>query len=217
MIRIPLRLLVAVALTALGLALLIWSFSAPERIVRRRVILPKQMMVAGAAMPETRRLILEYPATIRAGEADRLRLDFEVQENATDAGIVNAYETYQVIAESRLEMAGMNLRPAGSVSEALLPGQRVTFFWSVRPDEVGKTQGTVWLYLRFIPKAGGPEIRQPISAQTIEIESTTFLGLRAEAATVLGVMGLLIGVALSFSFLVDGIKWILKKNNRSAI
>lgn len=212
MIRIPIRLILSIAVTALSLTLLIWSFTTPERIVRHQVIQPKQMQVSAAAVPETRLLTLEYPAAIRADESDRLQLTVKMQEKTAAAGISNAYETYQVLAETRFDMAGMNVRPAGAVSEPMLPGQNVTFFWSVRPGEVGKSQGTVWLYLRFIPKDGGPEIRQAISAQAIEIESTTFFGLRTESALPLGMLGIFIGVILGFSYFVNGIRKLTTKS-----
>lgn len=210
-----LRLIVAVSLAALSLTLLIWGITTPQRTVRRQVIQPAQMQLAdessAAAVPETRLLTLEYPPSIRAGESDRLQMTVEVQQQAQAAGLPNVYETHQVFAETHLDMGGINLQPSSTVSEPMRKGQPVTFFWSVHPGETGHFQGTIWLYLRFIPKAGGPEIRRAISAQTIEIESTSFLGLRSEAALPLSIWGIFLSALLGFSFVVDGVKWLFKK------
>lgn len=210
-----LRLIVAISLAALSLTLLIWGIVAPQRTVRRQMIQPGQMQLAdvpsSATVPETRLLTLEYSPNMRAGESDRLQMIVEVQQQAQAAGLPNVYETHQVFAETHLDMGGINVQPSGTISEPMLKGQSVTFFWSVHPAETGHFQGTVWLYLRFIPKAGGPEIRRAISAQTIEIESTSFLGLRSETALPFSIWGIFLSALLGFSFLIDGVKWLLKK------
>lgn len=206
-----LRLILAIGIASLSLALFIWSLSDPEQIVQHQVIQPNQMQLAAAAIPETRLLTLEYPATIRAGESGRMQLTVEVQQTAPAAQIANVYDTHQVIAETHLDMAGMNIRPSGTTSEPMPQGQHVTFYWDVRPGETGRFQGTAWLYLRFIPKDGGAEIRQAISAQTIETESTTFFGLRAAEARPLGLMGIFISSLLGFSFFVDALKWLWQR------
>lgn len=210
--RVPLRLIVSLSCAALSATLLTWGLIAPPHVTRRQVIQPNQMQLPnGQSVPETRLLTLDYSVAIRSGDADRLRLTVEVQEKATATGSANVYETHQVFAETRLEMAGMNAVPAGTVSEPLVPGQSVSFFWSVRPSEVGRSEGTIWLYLRFVPKDGGPEIRQPISAQVIEIESVTLLGVHASAARPLGVLGVFVSVVLGFSYLMEGVRWMEKR------
>jgi len=137
-------------------------------------------------------LTLEFPPVLRAGDADVVRLTLEVDSqgnltptaeingNTTTGEVIvipNLYETHNVLAEARLDMAGMEVSPAGIVSETLLPGQKLLFYWSIRSGEVGKSRGTVWFYLRFGQKDGSPESRQALSAQVIEIETQTFFGL----------------------------------------
>ena len=224
MSRIPLRLILAIVVTALSLTLLIWSLSSPARAIRRQSIQPTQMQLPTPlavatqsaaqplpAVPETRSLSVDYPLAIRAGEADRMRLTVEMDKQAQAAGIPNVYDTHDVLAEARLEMGGMQVRPPDTVSEPLFPGQSVTFFWSVLPTETGRFKGTLWFYLRFVPKNGGPEVRQAISAQEIEIESTTLFGLRAEAARGLGLAGAFFSTLLDLPFLIDALKWLWKK------
>lgn len=178
------------------------------------------------AIPEMRMLTLEYPAKIKAGDSDVVRLTLEVDEQGNLTPTVSAqgkviqgqvvvipnlYETHNVLAEARLDMAGMDIRPSETVSEPLLPGQKVSFYWSVLPPGVGYFKGTVWFYLRFIPKAGGAESRQAISAQSIEIESTTFFGLGAKPARWFGVIGSVLSSVLGLPFLEAILQWLWKR------
>jgi len=177
------------------------------------------------AIPEMRMLTLEFPPTIRAGDSDIVRLTLEINDNgnitptASVAGnqtvgqvvtIPNLYETHNVLAEARLDMAGMDIRPNDVITETLLPNQKVTFYWSLLPAEVGKYKGTVWFFLRFVPKAAGVESRQALSAQVIEIESTSLFGLRAAPARWLGVAGTFISSILGFPFLESILKALWK-------
>ena len=129
-------------------------------------------------------------------------------------GGADVYAANTVIAEARLDLGGMNVQPAETVSEPLLPGRGVTFFWSVQPVETGRFSGTVWFYLRFIPKNGGPERRQTISAQAIEIESGTLFGIHPEPARWLGMASAFLASLFGTPFLVDALKWLSKRRKR---
>ena len=91
--------------------------------------------------------------------------------------------------------------PADIVSTALVEGGDATFYWEVNPRETGDLRGTVWLYLRLVPKAGGEEMRQPVSAQLIEISSKSVLGRTGSEARAAGVVGLIVGLALGIPFI----------------
>lgn len=181
------------------------------------------------AIPETRRLTLEYPPKIRTGDSDRVRLTLEVDslgnvtptaevQGNTVAGqvvqIPDLYDTHNVIAEARLDLAGPQVQPPNAIDEPLLPGQSVTFFWSVRPTESGTYRGTVWLFLRFVDKTTGEESRQALSAQTLDMEATNFLGLSGGTARAAGGLGTFLGGVLGFPFLDDALKWIWKRLRR---
>ena len=182
------------------------------------------------AIPESRRLTLEFPPVIRTGDSARIRLQLEVdaQGNVTPTAVVegnvvkgevvqipNLYETHNVIAEARLDMAGMEVQPSGTISEPLSQGQSVTFYWSVRPTESGKYEGTVWLHLLFVPRDGGEESRIPVSAQFLEIESKSFMGfLDGGTARSIGALGSLVGSVVGFPFVDDLVKWLWGKIRR---
>jgi hypothetical protein len=185
------------------------------------------------AILETRRLTFEYPPVMRTGDSARIRMQLEVDDhgNITPTAIVegnivvgevieipNLYETHLVVAEARLDMAGMEVQPPGLISEPLTPGKSVTFYWSVRPEESGRYEGTAWLYLRFIPMTtlnGEQESRIAVSAQFLEIESRSFMGfLKGSTARGIGTLGSLIGSVLGFPFVDDFAKWIWGKIRR---
>jgi len=168
------------------------------------------------SVPENRILSLDYPQRIRIGDSDVIRLTLDMDndgklltsvadgEEMSKGEIItskNLYDTYNVFAEARLDMAGVNTRPSNTISETLLPGQKITFFWSVLPEDVGSYKGTVWFYLRFLPKSGGEEIRQALSAQSIVLEVTSFFGLSGSSTRWLGVISLVISILLGIPFI----------------
>jgi hypothetical protein len=176
------------------------------------------------AILESRRLTLEYPPKIRTGDSDVIRLTLEVdnlgnitptaeiQGNTVKGEVVqipNLYETHNVIAEARLDLAGPEVRPSEAVSEPLLEGQSVTFYWSVRPVSSGTFRGTAWLFLNFKDKVSGVESRKAISAQPVQIEATSFLGLDGNIARTAGGVGSAVGAVLGFPFASDILKWLV--------
>jgi hypothetical protein len=187
-------------------------------------------ITAQPAIPERRRLTLEFPPLIRTGDSDLVRLTLEVDDlgNLTPTAeigghevtgeiveIPNLYESHQVIAEARFDIAGMEVRPADLVSEALTPGNSVTFRWSIRPPDVGTYRGTIWLYLRFVDKQNSEESRNTLAAQLVEIEAVNFLGFSGEFARTTGVIGSVVGTIIGFPFFEDIIKLFLKRRNKT--
>lgn len=181
---------------------------------------------AQPAIPERRRLTLEFPPRIRAGDSDVVRLTLEVDDlgNVTPTAevggnvvtgevieIPNLYETHNVIAEARFDIAGVRVSPPDLVSQPLAQGQSVSFYWSILPDGVGVYRGTIWLYLRFVNRVSGEESQRAVSAQPVEIEAVNFLGLSAGLARSFGVVGSIAGTIIGFPFLEDIIKFLFGK------
>lgn len=181
------------------------------------------------ALPERRRLTIEFPPRIRAGDSDVVRLTLEVDDlgNITPTAqlsgntvtgevveIPNLYETHHVIAEARFDIAGVEVRPTELVSEPLTQGTSATFYWSIRPPDTGSYRGTIWLYLRFVDKQSGEESRKTVSAQIVEIEAVDLFGLSANLARTSGVVGSIVGTVIGFPFLEDIIKFLFRKRNK---
>ncbi len=123
----------------------------------------------------------------------------------------NRAETYQTVAEARLELDKMEYRPTGVISEALLPGKSARFSWSVRSSDEGIYPGTIWLHVQYIPRNGGEELRKVISAQTIEIRADEFLGLSGNSARILGAIGLVLGAMIGLDIFSLIPKWLSSK------
>jgi hypothetical protein len=186
-------------------------------------------VTAQPALPERRFLTLEFPPRIRAGDSDLVRLTLEVDDlgNITPTAeigdnvitgqvveIPNLYESHHVIAEARFDIAGLEIRPIELISEPLAQGNAATFYWSIRPQEVGAYRGTIWLYVRFVDKQSGEESRKTVSAQTVEIEAVNLLGLSGGFARTTGVIGSIVGTIIGFPFFEDIIKFLFKRRNK---
>lgn len=195
--------------------------TAPLPVVDPTVV----AVTAQPALPERRFLTLEFPPKIRAGDSDIIRLTLEVDDrgnivptaqiegNVVTGEVIeipNLYETHHVIAEARFDIAGVEVRPTEVISEPIVQGQTAVFYWSVRPQDVGVYRGTIWLYLRFADKSSGKESQKTVSAQTVELEATNFLGLSANLARSTGVVGSILGTIIGFPFFEDVVKFLLR-------
>lgn len=226
---LPLTLLVFTLLLVVLLACAPGTQPQPGGVALTRIATgatQSQTVEMPPAVPEQRLLTLDFPSAIRAGDSDVVRLTLELGGDGSltptvsivgkptqgqGLSIPNVYDTHNVLAEARLDMAGVDIRPGATISETLLPGQKVTFYWSVLPAEVGKYKGTVWFFLRFIPKDGGVESRQALSAQLIEIESTSFFGIKAGLARWLGMAGTFLSAVLGLPFLEQVLRWLWRR------
>jgi hypothetical protein len=181
------------------------------------------------AVPERRRLTLEYPPQIRAGDSDVVRLTLEVDQagKLTPTAVVegnvitgetieipNLYETHHVIVEAKFDVAGMQVSPPDLSSQTLAPGQTVRFFWSIRPEEVGTYRGTIGLYLRFVDKVSGEESQTAVSAQIVEIEAMNLFGIPANVVRVAGGAGSVIGSILGLPFLEDVVRFLFNRRRK---
>jgi hypothetical protein len=112
-------------------------------------------------------------------------------------------------------MAGMEVRPSEAILEPLKRGQSATFYWSIRPQDVGTYRGTVWLHLNFTNKSTGDQSRIAVSAQIIEIEAVDFFGLSVNLARTSGVIGSVVGGVVGFPFIEDILKFLFRKRKKS--
>jgi len=188
------RLVITFVFLAISLPLLVWGFWPPRRETRVVPLLPVDGM---PSLPEARTIHLTFSPVMSAGDTQIVELNLSADGESADTSL---YEAYNVIVEARLELPFADVRPADIVSTALGEGGAATFYWEVNPHETGDLRGTVWLYLRFIPRAGGEETRQPVAAQLIDIRSKSILGRTGGEARAIGVVGSLVGLLLGFPF-----------------
>lgn len=179
------------------------------------------------ALPEFRRLTLEYPSSIKAGaESDVLRLTLEVDTlgnitptaeiggNVVEGEVIeipNLYATHNVTAEAYYEVVGLEIKPSGSTFQPLKQGQSVTFYWSIGTQTVGRYRGTVWLHLNFEDRSSGEKSRVAVSAQIVEIEAVDFFGFSTNFVRTSGVVGSVVGSIMGFPFFKDIFRYLLDK------
>ena len=211
---------------------------APEPSSTQAVIQPTTPPVTGGgeseptpmpAIPERRRLTLEFPAQIRAGDSDVVRLTLEVDDlgditptaqfegNVVTGEVVeipDLYESHNVVAEAKFDIAGLEISPPEMISQTLSKGQSVSFYWSIRPQDPGTYRGTVWFYLRFVDKVSGEESRRAVSAQIVEIEAVNVLGLPANLVRTAGGIGSVVGAIVGFPFFEDIVRFVFKRRRR---
>jgi len=179
-----------VVILAVSVYLLFWGFLPPRREdVSQPLLLPDGL----PSLPGQRVIRIAYSPVMRAGETQTIELNLtsEGDEQAT-----RLYNDYNLIAEARLDMSLADVRPLDLISTALVEGGKATFYWEVYPRQAGTLRGTIWLYLRFFPKTGGEEFRQPVSAQLIEIRSRSLLGWTGSVVRSAGVVMFLLGLTL---------------------
>jgi hypothetical protein len=176
------------------------------------------------AVPETRRLTLEYPLKIKAGAgSDVIRLTLEVdalgnitptanvEGNVVEGEVIefpNLYDTHNVTAEAQFDIAGLEVKPAGITYQPLKPGEKLNFYWSISAQNVGTYRGTIWLYLNFESRSSGEKSRIPVSAQVVEIEAVDLFGFSVNFVRTSGVVGSVLGVIVGFPFFEDIVKSI---------
>jgi hypothetical protein len=207
-----LRRLLALLILCASLSLLAWSLW-PAEIQRRSLALapgdmqfpePGEGQVYSGTIPEQRRMTLEWPGRAWVGDVATMGMVFSMDEEATGnlpVESLSLYDSYSVRAVARLEMTGLSYTPAGETSEAMLPGRPVAFTWSLHADKAGVYPGSAWLYLSLTPQTGGPDERQVLTAQRIEIQAVEFLGLSGPWLRALSSAGLAVGMV----FGLDGV------------
>lgn len=188
-----------------------------------------QASPAPAQLLERRRLVWEWPAQLREGDADvvDLRLKMDAQGTLTPTAqvgghvvegegveIPNLYDTHNLVVEARLDLVGFEMTPQGEVSEPLRPGEEVVFRWTVRCKEAGNYRGTLWVALNLVPKAGGDSIRQVLLAAPVDIEVRSVWGLPAQTVRILGGIGTAVSTVLGIPFLEQALGWAWKRTRR---
>ncbi len=165
-------------------------------------------------------MILEFAPEMREGDAQVIALTLtaaapgikgsNAEPNSNSSTLAPTlvpdaydYNTHTVIAEARLDLVGMEIQPAELISEPLLPGESVSFRWSARPQAPGTYRGTAWLFLLFIDPSTKAEHREAISAQSVEIRVTRFIGFDGPSARIVGALAFLLAAVLGLPFVME--------------
>jgi hypothetical protein len=222
------RRMITLVLIMAGLGLLVWACIPLKRQMLVKTILPAEMQApagsqgSGEAVLQARRAVVEWPESLRIGDRTMISLAFEPVQNQTSAnnrtnGLKDAYTSYNLMAEGRLEVAGLSVNPANPVRESLLTGQTVKLKWTIGALETGKYLGNVWLWLRFLPLDGSSASEVPIFVQEVDIRATSMLGLGGPQARLLGGMGIIAGLGLSYDVMIRMFRKLSTKETKELI
>ena len=166
---------------------------------------------------DARQVTLEWPSVLRIGEEKEIVLSFELAgaEDAIPtlkAGRESVYDQYSLMAEGRVEVAGIRLSPAEVIRQSMPEGQAVKFRWQISSEAAGSYDGAVWLSLRLLALDGGQVIQLPIFIKGVRIRTSSLLGMKVGTVYVLGGVGVLLVGGLLFGDMKLVVRrWAVKK------
>lgn len=172
---------------------------------------------AAPAKVEGRQVELEWPASLRLGDSDVIRLslvptregyvakaefpDHSLQTKEVPVPRPNGYELY---ALARLDGVGFEIAPAGEQERFIPEGEEVAWRWTLSPLQAGQQRLSVSLQLRWVPGPGvsGPVRESQVYARALDVQVRSFLGMSPAQAASTGFLGLLLGGGLLLTAVV---------------
>ena len=176
------------------------------------------------ALLEPFTLTLDSPSVVRLGDVAAIRLTVTIDTVGNVSIIANesavmpvtnvsdAFDSYNVIAETRIDLPRLYILPAKLICQPIRAGQSITFMWSVRADAVGEYEGTAWFFLRFVPKGddaesagqdSGPEGELAVAAIPFNLRVVSFFGMKGSIARIIGTVGLFVGILIALPLFLD--------------
>ena len=110
---------------------------------------------------------------------------------------VSRPQGYELLGVALLDGAGFELAPQGEQEQALLPGETVTWRWSLTAHNAGRQRLALVVRLRWNPLEAGLAQHEPvIYSRALTVKVTSILGLTTAQAQAAGVILALLAVAL---------------------
>jgi hypothetical protein len=209
---------VSLILLLISISMIVWAALPNEHHAVVQIISPAEMQISQAGQGSDplslpyRQVELEWPGSMRIGEAEAITIVFKpvVTDPASSnqpAGYSDVYTRYNLMAEARYDVAGVNVTPANPTRESMPAWKPVKFTWKINADQVGSYDGTVWLSLRFLPLDGGQASQVPIYIGKINIQTSSLFGLNESLAYFLGGVGVILAAVIVYD---DLIAWMRK-------
>lgn len=170
------------------------------------------------AIVEPRIVELEWPASMRYGDSDTVRLSLipqregytvtaEFPEHQTELDDIEVArpEGYDLRAVARLDGVGFHITPSGERPSYLPVGKGITWRWTLRPEEVGRQTLSTTLLLRWIPREGNANQNREaiVYSRSMQVRVVSFFGLTRRQAMTGGLVGLIFGGGLSLYTLIS--------------
>lgn len=196
----------AIVLLLVSLVILIWGIWPIKRHVHTTTLIIDPSQLPNQEQ-EQFQLSLDTPAVIRLGDSDQIILTLGKDGDANfpseafstpheDGETLNLSNdnSQNIIVQARLDLPGISFTPKGELSQSKRPGTPVVFSWRVLPEKTGNHKGTIWVHLQYEPESSDEMIRQPLTAQVLEIEAICLFGLSGSSTRVIGFVGVIAGV-----------------------
>ena len=164
------------------------------------------------AFVEQRQLDLEWPARMRLGDSDTVRLrlvpdgdnytieaEFPEHDIQSQPLSVPRPDGYALSAAANLNGVGFDLSPQGEQAYALPAGKAVVWQWTIAPRAPGEQRLSLQLVLRWAlgPSVQGQAGEAVAFTRGLDVQVTSFLGMNSRQSLFLGIFGLVFGGGLS--------------------
>ena len=189
----------------------------PPSPIPQPTSLPATQEIIPTAIPPTpvieqRMVELEWPPRLRLGDSDFVRLtllpvddgytvttEFSDHQTITQTVQVQQESGYALAAVAWLDGVAFEISPAEGQEYSLVPGQEVTWRWSLQPQQAGRQRLSINLLLRWIPLSTSGLLPHETVAfsRSLEVQVVSFFGLTRGQAMTGGLLGLFIGSGLS--------------------
>jgi hypothetical protein len=168
-------------------------------------------------MIEARVVELEWPASLRLGDSDIVRLalipsgegytvstEFPEHQTQTQNLQVSRPGGYDLFAIARLDGVGFNISPSGDQEQFLSVGEPASWRWTLSPRSHGQQRLAVTLSLLWRPQPGTDGVpRQSVAySKGLNVQVRSFFGLTRGQSMAGGFFGLVVGMGMSLFALV---------------
>ncbi len=161
---------------------------------------------------EPRAVELEWPAEMRLGESDIVRMalvpyegiyivqaEFPEHQVQSQPVQVQRAAGYSLAVSARLDGVGFEISPVNERQFHLAEGEPVSWRWALTPRSAGRQRLVATLTLFWVPDPGGGLAARavPLYSRGLDVRVRSFLGMNRVQTVAGGFFGLLLGSSLS--------------------
>jgi hypothetical protein len=159
---------------------------------------------------EQRFIEVEWPPNMRLGDSDIIRLsliptegghipqvEFEQHDLDVQTTEIPHLAGFEAFAIARMNAVGFQYSPEGDQEQRVIQTQILNWRWSISPENPGTHRLSLQLRIRWEPIGEGRTSEVNIWDSGIEVKVKAPFGIEAPQARMLGVVGILVGVAMA--------------------
>lgn len=219
---------IALILFLISVSLIVWASlpnphqSLTQPISYAETKTPIEPQGSTSSMMVSRQVVLDWPKSMRIGDTDEISLILQPVESGASTQnpsfiSTDIYSIYNIMAEARLEVAGITVNPANPVRESMPVGQTVKYKWEVNTNRVGQFTGKVWLYLRLLPLDGSTPNQVPVFIREVRLQTYSLFGMNETMAYILASVGIVASIVIVYGDLIRWIRrWMRKITTNNA-